>query len=131
MSVADKRAKIERGNTRGEAVSVRRQCELLDLARSGVYRVKAPTPDDDLALMRRIDELHLDLPFHGSRRMTFALNAEGLAVALRVWSMSVMGPANDMPNVPLDYAPSLRARPCRATRRSAWFFLLIAVDSSS
>lgn len=80
MSVADKRAKIERGNTRGEAVSVRRQCELLDLARSGVYRVKAPTPDDDLALMRRIDELHLNLPFYGSRRMTFALNAEGFSV---------------------------------------------------
>ena len=82
MSIADKRAKIERhpGNTQGEAVSVRRQCELLDLARSGVYRVKAPTPADDLALMRRIDELHLNLPFYGSRRMTFVLNAEGLAV---------------------------------------------------
>ena len=82
MSIADKRAKIERhpGNTQGEAVSVRRQCELLNLARSGVYRVKAPTPADDLALMRRIDELHLNLPFYGSRRMTFVLSAEGLAV---------------------------------------------------
>ena len=82
MSVADRRAKVERPSesTTGSEVSVRRQCELLDLARSGVYRVKAPTPADDLALMRRIDELHLDLPFYGSRRMTFVLNAEGLAV---------------------------------------------------
>jgi putative transposase len=77
MSVADRRAKVERP---GSQVSVRRQCELLDLARSGVYRVNAPTPADDLALMRRIDELHLELPFYGSRRMTFVLNAEGLAV---------------------------------------------------
>src|SRR5271169_2401255 len=35
---------------------------------------------DDLALMRRIDELHLELPFYGSRRMTFELNKEGRAV---------------------------------------------------
>ena len=32
---------------------------------------------DDLAVMRRIDELHLELPFYGSRRMTFELNKEG------------------------------------------------------
>jgi putative transposase len=77
MSIAEKRAKVERP---GGDVSVRRQCELLDLARSGVYRVKAATPADDLALMRRIDELHLDLPFYGSRRMTFELTSEGLSV---------------------------------------------------
>jgi putative transposase len=48
----------------GGEVSVRRQCVLLDMARSRVYRVKAAAPPDDLALMRRIDELHLDLPFY-------------------------------------------------------------------
>jgi putative transposase len=77
MSVPERRAMVER---RGEDVSVRRQCELLDLSRSGVYRVQAPPAADDLALMRRIDELHIELPFYGSRRMTFALNAEGRAV---------------------------------------------------
>jgi hypothetical protein len=41
------------------------------LARSGVYRAKPITGADDLALMRRIDELHLELPFYGSRRMIF------------------------------------------------------------
>ena len=35
---------------------------------------------DDLAVMRRIDELHLELPFYGSRRMTFELNKQGRGV---------------------------------------------------
>ncbi len=77
MSVSDRRAMVELS---GKDVSVRRQCELLGLARSGVYRAKPAPAADDLALMRRIDELHLDLPFYGSRRMTFALNAEGREV---------------------------------------------------
>jgi putative transposase len=77
MSAPERRAKIERPSV---DVSVRRQCELLNLARSGVYRPK-PAPDaDDLALMRRIDELHLELPFYGSRRMMFELNKEGRGV---------------------------------------------------
>jgi putative transposase len=63
-----------------EDLSVRRQCALLNLARSGVYRPKPETGADDLALMRRIDELHLELPFYGSRRMTFQLNKEGRGV---------------------------------------------------
>jgi putative transposase len=61
-------------------LSVRRQCTLLNLARSGVYRPKAVIGADDLALMRRIDELHLELPFYGSRRMMFELNKEGRGV---------------------------------------------------
>jgi putative transposase len=43
-------------------------------------RPKSVTAADDLALMRRIDELHLELPFYGSRRMTFALDAEGYTI---------------------------------------------------
>ena len=61
-------------------LSVRRQCELLAVARSGVYRAKSITAADDLALMRRLDELHLKLPFYGSRRMQFELNKEGHAI---------------------------------------------------
>jgi putative transposase len=64
----------------GVDLSVRRQCALLNLARSGVYRPKPVIGADDLALMRRIDELHLQLPFYGSRRMTFELNKEGRGV---------------------------------------------------
>src|ERR1700694_6334633 len=77
MSAPDRRAMVERPS---KDLSVRRQCTLLNLARSGVYRPKAVTGADDLALMRRIDELHLELPFYGSRRMTFELNKEGRGV---------------------------------------------------
>ena len=64
----------------GNDLSVRRQCALLSLTRSGVYRPKPVTRAVDLAVMRRIDELHLELPFYGSRRMTFELNKEGRGV---------------------------------------------------
>jgi putative transposase len=77
MSAPDRRAMVERP---GVDLSVRRQCALLNLARSGVYRPKRVIGAGDLALMRRIDELHLELPFYGSRRMTFELNKEGRGV---------------------------------------------------
>jgi putative transposase len=64
----------------GKDLSVRRQCTLLNLARSGVYRPNPVTGADDLALMRRIDELHFELPFYGSRRTMFELNKEGRRV---------------------------------------------------
>ena len=73
MSMPDRRAMIDPAK---DDLSVRRQCELLALARSGVYRPKSATATNDLALMRRIDELHLKLPFYGSRRMTLELNKE-------------------------------------------------------
>ena len=77
MSTPDRRAMVERP---GVDLSVRRQCALLNLARSGVYRAKPVIGAGDLALMRRIDEVHLELPFYGSRRMTFELNKEGRGV---------------------------------------------------
>ena len=77
MSAPDRRAMVERS---AEDLSVRRQCVLLNVARSGVYRPKAEPNADDLALMRRIDELHLELPFYGSRRMAFELNGQGRGV---------------------------------------------------
>jgi putative transposase len=77
MNVPNRRAMVERP---GKDLSVRRQCALLNLARSGVYRPKRVAGVDDLALMRRIDELHLELPFYGSRRMTFELNNKGRGV---------------------------------------------------
>ena len=77
MSVPERRAMVERPR---EDLSVRRQCALLNLARSGVYRAKPIAGADDLALMRRLDELHLEVPFYGSRRMMFELNKEGRGV---------------------------------------------------
>ena len=77
MSARDRRAKVERA---GSDVSVRRQCALLNVARSGVYRPRPEPNAQDLVLMRRIDELYLEKPFYGSRRMTFDLNEEGRGV---------------------------------------------------
>ena len=74
MSIPERRAMVERPS---ENLSVRRQGALLNLARSGVYRPIPATCADDLAMMRRIDELHLNWPFYGSRRMAFELNQAG------------------------------------------------------
>jgi putative transposase len=63
-----------------EALSVRQQCELLQLARSGLYYQPVEVSAEELLLMRRIDELYLKRPYYGSRRMTVALVQEGLEV---------------------------------------------------
>ena len=59
-------------------LSLRRQCELLRVSRSGLYYEPVGTSPDDLALMRRIDALHLKYPFYGSRKHSEALRAQGL-----------------------------------------------------
>jgi putative transposase len=57
---------------------MRRQCELLGINRSTLY-YKSVRPDaEDLELMRRIDEMHLEFPFYGSRRVSGELRARGL-----------------------------------------------------
>ena len=75
MSAPDRRAKLDPDHP---YLSARRQCAMLGIARSGVYRVPAPANDDELALLRRIDELYTRWPFLGSRRMTAMLRAEGV-----------------------------------------------------
>jgi putative transposase len=77
MSAPDRRAKLDRDHPQ---LSIRRQCAMLGLARSGVYRLPRPANDDDLRLMRRIDELFTRWPFLGSRRMTAMLRAEGIPI---------------------------------------------------
>lgn len=63
-----------------EDVPVTRQCELLAVARSTVYYQPVPAPQADLDLMRRIDAIHLERPFLGSRRIVDALGDDGVAV---------------------------------------------------
>ena len=74
MSAPDRGEMLDRAD---KALSIRRQCALLCVARSGVYRAKRPANDNDLILMRRIDELFMAYPFYGSRRMTLQLRSEG------------------------------------------------------
>jgi len=68
---------------RGSTVPVTRQAQLLDLSRSSVYYTPRPLSDRDLGLMRRLDELHLQLPFYGSRKLTRELQKEGRDVGRR------------------------------------------------
>ena len=96
MSAPDRRAMLDRAD---KAVSVRRQCALLGVARSGVYRAPKPANDNDAALMRRIDELFTAWPFLGSRRMTAMLRAEGVNVnrkrvqrLMRLMGIAALGP---------------------------------------
>src|SRR6185437_1375438 len=56
------------------------KARLLGVARSTVYREPEPVPASDLAVMRRIDELHLDCPFAGSRMMRSMLVNEGISI---------------------------------------------------
>jgi putative transposase len=58
-------------------ISMRRQCELVGVCRSSVYYEPCETSPEQLALMRRIDALHLKFPFYGSRMMSQTLKAEG------------------------------------------------------
>jgi putative transposase len=98
MSAPDRRALIDRDHGK---LSVRRQCGLLGVARSGVYRPPPPAAndDDDLTLMRRIDELFTAWPFLGSRRMTAMLRAEERVVnrkrarrLMRKMGIAALGP---------------------------------------
>ena len=54
MSAPDRKTLLDRGHA---ILSIRRQCSLLGLARSGVYRPSRIANDDELAIMRRLDEL--------------------------------------------------------------------------
>jgi len=57
-----------------------RQAELLRLSRSTLYYEPRPVPAADLAIMRRVDALHLDYPFAGSRMLRDLLRGEGVAI---------------------------------------------------
>ena len=65
---------------RKHKLSVVRQAGLLGISRGSVYYLPRPTPDADLALMRRMDELHLEYPFAGSRMLQALLKRDGFEV---------------------------------------------------
>lgn len=64
----------------GHELSLIRQCGLLTLARSSVYYRPTPTPEEELRLMRELDELHLEHPWMGSRSLRDQLRRRGLPV---------------------------------------------------
>ena len=66
--------------SKDSSLPITRQCQLLELNRSSVYYQRSPIADEDLAMMRRIDEMHLERPFYGSRRLRDWLQTEGHTV---------------------------------------------------
>jgi putative transposase len=77
MSAPDRRALVDREDP---VLAIVEQCRLLKIARSTLYYQPAPADADDLAVMRRMDELYLASPFYGSRRMVAVLRREGVVV---------------------------------------------------
>ena len=68
---------------RDHRLPVKRQAELLGISRGSVYYQPEPIPQAELALMRRIDELHLEYPFAGSRMLRDFLRLQGIEVGRR------------------------------------------------
>jgi putative transposase len=60
-----------------------KQAKAVNISRGSVYYLPRPVTAADLAIMRRMDELHLDFPFAGSRMLRDLLNAEGIKVGRR------------------------------------------------
>lgn len=63
---------------RQHELPITRQAQLLGISWGTVYYLPKPTPAADLALMRRLDELHLKHPFMGARQLSRQLTREGL-----------------------------------------------------
>ena len=82
-SVASAEAKSQPRIAPSHALPVVRQCMRLDLCRSSVYDTPPPVSASALALMRRIDERHLNPPCAGSRMLRDCLNQEGITVGCR------------------------------------------------
>ena len=74
--IAERKAMIDGHH----ALSISRQAQLAGISRGSVYYLPRPVSPADLALMRRIDELHLEHPFMGARMLRDQLNREGFKV---------------------------------------------------
>jgi putative transposase len=62
---------------------ITKQAEILRVSRGSVYYLSRPVPKADLAIMRRLDQLHLEFPFAGSRLLRGLLAAEGSKIGRR------------------------------------------------
>src|SRR6202795_4060238 len=64
-------------------LTITKQAKALNISRGSVYYLPRPVPDTDLAIMRRLDRLHLEFPFAGSRMLRGLLAAEGCKIGRR------------------------------------------------
>ena len=77
MSRGERKAMMRRDHP---ALSLSRQCAVLSISRSSFYYAPKGESPENLALMRRIDELFMKHPFYGSRQMVRQLRREGVCV---------------------------------------------------
>ncbi|MDF8334993.1 IS3 family transposase [Novosphingobium cyanobacteriorum] len=75
-TVAERKTMIDRSHS----LPVARQARELGISRGSVYYLPRPVPETDLAIMRRIDELHLEVPFAGSRMLRDLLRQDGIEI---------------------------------------------------
>ncbi len=68
---------------RDHGLSIVKQAKVLGISRASVYYLPRPVSPADLAIMRRMDELHLDFPFAGSRMLRDLLRQEGITIGRR------------------------------------------------
>jgi putative transposase len=68
---------------RAHDLPIAKQAEVLRISRGSVYYRPRPVPDADLAIIRRLDRLHLEYPFAGSRMLRGLLAAEGYKIGRR------------------------------------------------
>src|SRR6202030_4142297 len=73
---AERKAMIDRHHE----LSISKQAKALKISRGSVYYLPRPVSAANLAVMRWMDELHLELPFAGSRMLRDLLNAEGIEI---------------------------------------------------
>src|ERR687893_1519180 len=76
---SERKAMIDRSH----ALPIAKQAQALGISRGSVYYLPRPVPAADLAIMRRMDELHLEFPFAGSRMLRDLLAQEGVAIGRR------------------------------------------------
>ena len=62
---------------------ISKQAEALNISRGSVYYLPRPVPKTELAIMHRLDRLHLEYPFAGSRMLRGLLAAEGWKIGGR------------------------------------------------
>jgi putative transposase len=84
---------------RAHPLPVVRQVKLVGISRSSAYYAPSPVSAADLALMRRIDELHLEHPFAGTRMLMRLLKREGIAIGRKcIGSLSSLTTAKRYPD---------------------------------
>jgi putative transposase len=66
--------------TSSHKLPITRQAKLLNISRSNVYYLPQAVSEVDLLIMRRMDELHLNYPFAGTRMLSALLRLEGIEV---------------------------------------------------